>query len=240
MNNNNTQRPLRFLWFVSLSYAMVLVFANVFDPRLVNIFGIVTDAGTIIFPLTFVLSDIITEVYGYKHARHAIWVGFLFNALFILYGQLVIHLPNPPYATHNDAFTVLFTLDRRIMLASAISYLFSEPLNSYVLAKLKIKSKGRHMPLRFVGSTFVSSGVDSLIFGFIAFSGLMSVPHLLQLIAAMWLIKVIMEIAGLPLSVSLARWLKRAEGMDIYDARTKFGVFQLECQYGEGDNRYRG
>lgn len=229
---------MRFLWFLSLSYAMVLVFANLFDPRLVNIFGMVTDAGTIIFPLTFILSDVITEVYGYKHARHAIWVGFLFNALFVLYGQIVIHLPNPPYPTHNDAFTTLFTLDRRILVASAISYLFSEPLNSYVLAKLKIKSKGRHMPLRFVASTFISSGVDSLIFGCIAFYGMMSNYNLLQLIVIMWLIKVVMEVAGLPLSVGLARWLKRAENMDIYDADTKFSVFNLECQYEDEHNRY--
>jgi len=182
---------------------------------------------------------LITEVYGYKHARQAIWIGFFFNAFFILYGQIVIHLPNPPYPSHNDVFTTLFTLDARIMLASSISYLFSEPLNSYVLAKLKIKTQGRFMPARFVGSTIVSSGADSFIFGALAFYGSMSGGNLLVLILTMWGIKVVMEICGLPLSLKFAKKLKKAEKMDIYDIDTRFGLFSLEYKYTLKQNMYK-
>lgn len=229
----------RFLWFCTLSYTMILVFVNLFDPRIINIFGLVTDAGTLIFPLTFLLSDLITEVYGYKHSRHAIWVGFFFSSLFIAYGQLVIHLPNPPYPTHNDMFTTIFSLDRRIIFASMLSYLCSEPLNSYVLSKLKIKTRGKFMPLRFVGSTAVGSGADSFIFGILAFYGTMSNYNLLMLILTMWFIKIVMEVCGLPFTTKLAKVLKHAERIDIYDIDTKFGIFSLDARYTAKQNRYR-
>lgn len=237
-NDRSILAQPRFLWFLTLSYSMALVFANLFDPRIVNIFGLITDAGTIIFPLTFLLSDLITEVYGYKQARQAIWTAFLFNFLFIVYSQIVIHLPNPPYPTHNDVFTTLFTMDARIMLASWISYLCAEPLNSYVLAKLKIKTHGRFMSFRFVSSTVVSSVVDSCIFGVMAFYGTMSNHNLYILIATMWLIKVTIEICGLPLSLKLAKRLKRAERVDIYDFNTNFNLFSLEHKYLPKQNKF--
>lgn len=235
-----SQSQPRFLWFLTLAYSMVLVFANLFDPRLVSIFGLITDAGTLIFPLTFLLSDLITEVYGYKQARRAIWVGFLFNILFILYGQLVIHMPNPSYPTHNEAFNVLFTLDTRVILASLVSYLCSEPLNSYVLAKLKIKTKGKHMSLRFVASTVVASGFDSFVFGITAFYGVIgnNSNDLLTLILTMWLIKVFIEICGLPLSLKCANALKSAEQLDIYDSNTNFTIFALDYRYGAQQNKF--
>ena len=239
---SNTINPInsgpKFLWFLTLSYTMLLTFVNLFDPRIVNIFGWVTDAGTIIFPLTFLLSDLITEVYGYKHARQAIWIGFIFSALFIIYGQIVIHLPDPPYSTHNDLFTTLFTLDRRIILSSAFSYLCSEPLNSYILSKIKIKMRGKFMPLRFVASTAISSGADSFIFGILAFAGTMNNYNLLWLILTMWYIKVVMEICGLPLTIKLAKKLKKIEQIDIYDIDTKFNIFSLDARYVTKQNKY--
>lgn len=234
----NTNSQPRFLWFFILSYTMILVFVNLFDPRIVNIFGLVTDAGTLIFPLTFLLSDLITEVYGYKHARRAIWVGFLFSIFFIVYGQIVIHLPDPLYPTHNDVFTVLFSLDRRIVIASMISYLCAEPLNSYVLSKIKIKTSGKFMSMRFVLSTAASSGADSFIFGILAFFGVINNYNLLSLILTMWFVKVVIEICGLPLTIKLAKMLKKAEQMDIYDIDTKFNLFSLEYQYTDKQNKY--
>jgi uncharacterized integral membrane protein (TIGR00697 family) len=161
-------RP-NYLWFLTLSYSMVIVLANWFDPRLISFFGLTTDAGTLIFPLTFLLSDLITEVYGYKFARQAIWCGFLFNALFIVYGQIVVRMPSPAFPTNNEMFDTLLTMNFRIIIASAISYLISEPMNSLVMAKLKIKMHGRYLGIRFVLSTVFASCIDSFIFGTIAF-----------------------------------------------------------------------
>ncbi|HSW93386.1 MAG TPA: queuosine precursor transporter [Gammaproteobacteria bacterium] len=227
-----------FLWFLTLTYAMVIVLANWFDPRLIKIAGLTTDAGTLIFPLTFLLSDLITEVYGYKHARRAIWCGFLFNALFIIYGQLVIHLPSPDYPTNNAMFDTLLTTNIRIILASGISYLISEPLNSYIMAKLKIKMHGRHIGVRFLASTLFASGLDSFIFSTIAFYGVMNNINLWYLILTMWLIKVLIETLGLPVSIRLAKKLKQAEKLDIYDKNTDFNLFRLDAEYSEKDNKY--
>lgn len=217
---------------------MVIVLANWFDPRLIRVFGLTTDAGTLIFPLTFLLSDLITEVYGYKHARRAIWCGFLFNILFIVYGQLVIHMPSPDFPTNNAMFDTILAANIRIIIASSISYLISEPFNSLVMAKLKIKLQGRLIGLRFLASTFVASGIDSFIFGIIAFYGVMSNANLIYLILSMWLIKVIIEVAGLPISVQLARKLKQMEKLDIYDKRTNFSLFTLDANYTDKDNEF--
>jgi queuosine precursor transporter len=228
----------RYLWFIMLSYTMVIVLANWFDTRLVHVLSLDTDAGTLIFPLTFLLSDLITEVYGYKHARRAIWCGFLFNFVFIAYGQLVIHLPSPSYPTNNASFDALLAANTRIIIASAISYLCAEPLNSLIIAKLKIKTKGRYMGVRFVLSTVVASGVDSVIFGTLAFYNVMSNINLFYLIVTMWLIKVFVEIIFLPISIGLAKKLKKLEQLDIYDKNTAFNVFSLNTSYTAKDNKF--
>lgn len=229
----------KFLWFLVVSYCVVILLANWFDPRLVSFFGLTTDAGTLIFPLTFLLSNLITEVYGYKHARRAIWCGFLFNIIFILYGQLIIHLPSPSYPTHNAMFDTILALNARIIFASTISYFISEPLNSFVMAKLKIKMQGRHLGLRFILSTVLASGIDSFIFGFIAFYGMMNLEHLISLILTMWLIKVFIEIIGLPFSIKLTHKLKKIEELDIYDKKTKFNLFSLEAEYTVKENKFK-
>lgn len=217
---------------------MAIAFANWFDARLVSILGFVTDAGTLIFPLTFLLSDLITEVYGYKHARRAIWCGFFFNCIFIIYGQIVIHMPSPSFPTNNSLFDTILALNTRIITASFVSYLCSEPLNSFIMAKMKISANGKLMWLRFVSSTVGSAALDSLIFSTIAFYGTMNNGNLFNLIVVMWLIKVFVEIAGLPFSIRLANKLKKLEHLDIYDKKTRFNIFKLEAVYESSSNEF--
>jgi len=230
---------VNYLWFLTLAYTMAIVFANWFDPRLITIAGLNTDAGTLIFPFTFLLADLITEVYGYKYARRAIWCGFLFNAIFIIYGQIVIHMPSPNYPTNNELFDKILTINCRIILASGISYIIAEPANSYLMAKLKIKFYGRLLAVRFLSSTVIASGIDSLIFGVIAFYGVIDNKNLLDLIVTMWLIKVAIELCGLPIAIKLAKNLKQVEQLDIYDRKTNFNVFKLDTNYTTTDNEYR-
>ncbi len=239
MSNSKIQQYPQLLWFIQLSYTAVILLANWFDIRMIKIGSIETDAGTLIFPFTFILSDLITEVYGYKFARRAIWVGFMFNFVFVLYGQLIIHLPSPDYAlATNDKFDSLLGFNARIIIASTISYLCAEPLNSFIMAKLKLKTGGRLMWLRFVSSTAVAALFDSFLFGTLAFYGTMPVSDLLIFNGTMWAIKVFIEICGLPLSLSLARRLKRHEELDMYDVGTKFSLFTLEASYAKSNNHY--
>jgi uncharacterized integral membrane protein (TIGR00697 family) len=240
MNNNPSikQYP-QALWFLQVSYVCVILLANWFDIRFIHVIGLDTDAGTLIFPLTFLLSDLITEVYGYKYARRAIWTGFLFNFLFIMYGQLVIHLPSPSFAiSDNQNFDALLGFNTRIIIASTISYLCSEPMNSFIMAKLKIKTHGKMMSLRFVLSTVVASLFDSFVFGTLAFYGTMPNNDLIKFNATMWLIKVIVEILGLPFSLRAAAKLKRYEKLDMYDNGTNFNIFSLDATYANKNNKY--
>ncbi len=228
------------LWFLTLTYTMVMILANWFDPRLITLFGYPTDAGTLIFPFTFLLADLITEVYGYKHARRAIWCGFLFNLVFFLYGQTVVHMPSPDYPTNNEMFDTLHTTNLKVILASSLSYLASEPLNSFVMAKLKIKMNGKHLWLRFLASTILASGADSFIFGVMAFYGTMTQANLFSLVITMWCVKMGIEIAGIPASIMLANTLKRVEKLEIYDKQTDFSLFDLNTNYQAKDNEYSG
>lgn len=228
----------KYLFLLMLSYCVCILLANWFDPRLVSIGGLVTDAGTLVFPVGFLLSDLITEVYGYKKARQAIWLGFLFNIVFLLYGQLVIHLPSPNFANHNNEFDELLRADIRVIIGSFCSYLIAEPINSWIMAKLKLRMHGRMMAVRFLSSTLFASLLDSSIFSTLAFSGVMPNQDLVKLILTMWFIKVVVEAVGLPFSIKLAHTLKQAEKLDIYDLDTQFSLFSLDTQYEASANRY--
>lgn len=228
----------KYLWFLILCYTMIIVISNWFDPRLIKIIGLDTRASTLIFPFTFLLSDLITEVYGFKLARRAILCGFFFNLFFILYGQIVTHLPSPDYHSNNHLFDSIHSTSTRIIIASIISYFCAEPLNSIVMAKLKIKLNGKFLSLRFVASTVLASGLDSLIFSTLAFFGTIASHHLIKMVFVMWFIKVLIEILGLPLSVHFAKRLKQIEQLDIYDRRTNFYMFCLDAEYTIKDNEF--
>ena len=242
INDSSKNSPViihsSYLWYLTLTYTMIIVLANWFDPRLIRIWGLTTDAGTLIFPLSFLLSDLITEVYGYKYARRTIWCGFMFNVFFILYGQIVIHMPNPNFATNNALFDTLLATNFRIILASFISYLLSESLNSYLIAKTKIRVRGKYMASRFFLSSFLASGLDSMIFTMIAFYKSIPDSVLITMMVTMWFIKVFMELCGLPLSVNLVNKLKRIEEIDIYDKKTKFNLFRFDLDYVEQENEF--
>ena len=214
-----------------MSYAMMLVMANWFDPRLVSLFGLNTDAGTLAFPVSFLLADVITEVYGYKFARLAIWIGFFWNMLFLAYGMLITHLPNPTYIHGKQSFDLMFSADVRIIIASVCSYFCAEPLNALLIAKLKILSQGRKMPIRFIASTVCASAVDSSIFTLIAFLGVIPNQQIWIFIGTMWGIKVMVEILGLSLSIPLALKLKKLEHLDRFDTQTRFTLFSLDLRY---------
>ncbi len=242
MSENKThvvQNHPKYLWFLILSYSMIIAISNWFDARLVNIFGMTISPGALIFPVTFLLSDMITEVYGYKHARRAIWSAFLFNVIFIGYGQIIIHLPSPSFATDNATFNKLISANIFIILGSFASYLVSEPINSYILAKLKIKYRGQYTSLRFIGSTIVASALDSVVFAIIAFYKIYSTHDIMKIIIDIWITKTIIEILGLKLSIRLTKFLKKSEKLDIYDVDTNFSPFSLEATYNSKNNQYK-
>lgn len=233
------QNQPKYLWFLILSYSMVIAISNWFDARLVEIFGMAISPGALIFPATFLLSDIITEVYGYKHARRAIWSAFLFNLIFIGYSQLLVHLPSPRFATDNAVFNKLISDNTYIILGSFSSYLLSEPLNSYILAKLKKKYNGQYIAIRFVLSTVIASFLDSIVFATIAFYKIYSLHDITKIIFDIWITKTTIEIIGLRFSIRLSKLLKKSEKLDIYDDKTDFTLLSLEANYTSINNKYK-
>ncbi|MBS0351645.1 MAG: queuosine precursor transporter [Proteobacteria bacterium] len=228
----------KYLWFLTLAYSMTLAISNWFNARLVFIFHKTISPGALIFPLTFLVADIITEVYGYKYMRKAIWAALLFNIIFWGYGQLIIHLPSPAYSVDNAAFDKFLAVDGRVIAGSFIAYLISEPLNSFILAKIKVWMKGEYMGIRFVASTVLAAGLDTLFFTFIAFYKSLGIDNLLVLGFNIWVFKVAIEILGLPISIRLAKFIKKKEEVDMYDTHTQFNIFKLESKYQAGDNKY--
>lgn len=229
----------KYLWFLILSYSMVIAISNWFDARLVEIFGMVISPGALIFPITFLLSDMITEVYGYKHARRAIWAAFLFNIIFICYGQILIHLPSPSFATDNAVYNKLLSVNFFIIFGSFLSYLISEPINSYILAAMKKKYNGQYIAIRFFLSTIVASFLDSAIFASIAFCRVYPMHDIAKIILDIWIIKTSIEIIGLPFSIRLAKLLKKSEHLDIYDYDTNFTPLSFEAVYSKNNNKYK-
>jgi uncharacterized integral membrane protein (TIGR00697 family) len=229
-----------FLWFLMLSYSMLTALLNWFDARLIELFKITTTPGTLIYPLSFLISGMITEIYGYKYARRAIWAAFFFNILFIVFGQVVINMPSPDFATkNNEAFNKLLSINSRVIVASFIAYLVSEPLNSYIIAKLKIRFMGKFIRLRFITSSILATSIDSLIFVTIVFSPKYNIKSLLELTFNMWWLKSIVELLGLAIAIKLTKKLKQIEKIDVYDFDTSFKPFSLNIIYTQKNNLYK-
>lgn len=231
-------RP-KYLWLLLMTYTIVLFASNCFDPRHIKILGLCTGAGSIAFPLTYLLADIITEVYGYKNARVAILSGLLFLAVFVLYGQFVLYFLNPT-SSFQAPLSKFLSIDKYIIFASIVSYLATESINSYLVAKLKIIFKGQYMGLRFIAATIMAYIVDELTYAPIAFHSLIhNLSDLTHHIIDSWIFMFSIEIILLPLSIRLAKAMKRIEGSDIYDTNTKFSLFSLEDRYKVADNHYK-
>lgn len=187
--------------------------------------------GNLFFPVSYIFGDVLTEVYGYSRARRAIWAGFggLVFASFMTF--VILNMPPSPSEPYNvqlqPALEVVFGSTWRIVLASMIAYWLGDFANSFVMAKMKLWTQGRWLWTRTIGSTMVGQGVDSLTFYPIAFAGLWEGETILKVIAFNWTMKVLVEIVFTPLTYVVVGFLKRREGVDVYDRSTHFTPFSL-------------
>lgn len=228
----------KYLFLLILSYSMFVIMSNWYDSRLIEILGISITPGALIYSITFLQSNIITEVYGFKNARLAIFYALVFNFLFVIYGWAVMTLPSPSNLLINSSFNDFLVLNSRIIIASFFSYSISEPINSYMVSKLKIRLNGQYVGIRFLISTLFSGIIDTMLFIFIAFYGTVKSQELISLIVHVWLIKTGVEILFLPIAIRLSKKLKNIEKLDIYDTYTKFTLFSLDTSYTDINNKY--
>lgn len=218
-----------FLYYdlIIVVFAASLLISNLAATKLVAFGPIITDGGAILFPLVYILGDILTEVYGYKYARRAIWAGFGVMLLAVVAFTIVKYLPVAPDYTSQESFEAILGFFPRIVLASLCAFLVGEFLNSYVLAKLKIRTKGKKLWLRLIGSTMVGELFDTIVFALIAFGGILSSQDMLVFIAVGWGFKTGVEIIMLPITYRVINFLKKREKSDAYDKKTDFNPLRI-------------
>lgn len=190
--------------------------------KLIFLFGFLVPAGIIIFPLSYLFGDVLTEVYGYGAARRVIWLGFACNLLAVIAIYLGGLAPAAPFWHNQAAYETILGFTPRLLLASFIAYLVGEFTNSFVLAKLKIATKGHWLWTRTIGSTLLGEGVDTIIFISIAFWGIIPSQLLLTAILTQWAFKVLYEVIATPFTYLVVGFLKRRESLDTYDYQTNF------------------
>ncbi len=224
---------LRFYDFVMAAFVAILLLSNVLGAgKVAQIwlpgvgywpFG----AGILFFPVGYVIGDILTEVYGYARARRVIWAGFAATLFMALMAWVVVVLPPAPDWTNQPAYEAVFGQVPRIVFASVCAFWAGEFVNSYVLARLKLMTGGRHLWLRTIGSTIAGQGVDSMIFYPLAFLGAEGWTSglVVTVLFTQWALKVGWEVLLTPLTYAVVGWLKRAEGMDVFDDGTDFTPF---------------
>jgi uncharacterized integral membrane protein (TIGR00697 family) len=219
-------------WYPAVVAVFVtcLITANIIAVKPVEVGGFIFPAAVVIFPLAYIFGDILTEVYGYARARQTIWIGFACNLIAVVAIYLGGLLPAAGFWPDQAAYQSILGFTPRLLLASFAAYLIGEFLNSFVLAKLKVKTSGRYLWIRTIGSTLVGELADSAVFITVAFLGVWPGDQIVTGVLTQWSIKVVYEIIATPLTYAVVGFLKRAEGVDIYDRATDFTPFKFETR----------
>ena len=222
---------LRYYDVVMAAFVAILLLSNVLGAGKVAVielpfvgqwpFG----AGILFFPVSYVIGDVLTEVYGYARARRVIWVGFGAIVFMAAMAWVVVRLPPAPDWTNQPAYEAIFGQVPRIVGASVCAFWAGEFVNSFVLAKMKVWTKGRALWTRTIGSTFFGQAVDSLIFYPVAFLGIWTTEAVVTVMITNWALKVVWEAVLTPVTYMVVNRLKKAEGVDLYDIETDFSPF---------------
>ncbi|WP_298811192.1 queuosine precursor transporter [uncultured Sphingomonas sp.] len=227
-------RSLRFYDFVMAAFVAILLLSNVLGAGKVAVMTLPVvgewpfGAGLLFFPVSYVIGDVLTEVYGYARARRVIWAGFAATVFMAFMAWVVVALPPAPDWTNQAAYETVFGQVPRIVFASMCAFWAGEFVNSYVLARMKVWSGGRHLWMRTIGSTIAGQGVDSLIFYPLAFLGAAGWTSdlVVTVLFTQWALKVAWEALLTPVTYLVVGGLKRAEGIDVFDQATNFSPFR--------------
>ncbi len=215
---------------VMAAFVAILLLSNVIGAAKVSsLGGWEFGAGILFFPLGYVIGDVLTEVYGYARARRCIWVGFSALLFMAFMSWVVVSLPPAPGWTGQAAYESVFGQVPRIVFASIVAFWAGEFVNSYVLARMKIWTQGKHLWSRTIGSTIFGQGVDSLIFYPLAFWGVWETSQVMTVLVTNWLLKVSWEVVLTPVTYLVVNKLKQHEGVDLFDEGTDFTPFKTQA-----------
>jgi len=226
-NAERSNRGFRYFDLVMVGFVAILMISNVASTKIVTMGPFTFDGGTILFPLSYIFGDILTEVYGYARSRRVIWMGFGATFLMAVVFAIVGALPSAEGWENQAAYQSILGMTPRIVLASLVAYAVGSFANSWVLAKLKVLTEGKWLWTRTIASTLVGEGIDTVLFILIAFSGVLPRVLLISLIASNYVFKCGIEALATPVTYWLVRVLKESEHEDYYDADTDFTPFKL-------------
>ncbi|MEZ5358996.1 MAG: queuosine precursor transporter [Candidatus Zixiibacteriota bacterium] len=222
-------RQYKYYDFIMAIFVMVLLCSNLIGPaKIWSIYGLSFGAGILFFPISYLFGDILTEVYGYARTRKVIWAGFGALVFATIMTRVVLALPPAEGWVGQEALDFVFGSTPRIVFASITAYWVGEFSNSYVLAKMKLWTKGRFLWMRTIGSTIVGTGIDSAIFYPVAFWGVWTNEQVISVMLGNYALKVLWETVATPFTYKIIGFLKRIEHEDYYDTNTDFTPFSVK------------
>ena len=227
MRSERQPKAFKYFDLIMALFVAVLLVSNIASTKIVVLGPLTFDGGTLLFPVSYIFGDILTEVYGYGRSRRVIWMGFFSALLMVVTLTVVGWLPPAEGWEGQDAYQAILGMTPRIVLASLIAYWAGEFSNSYTLARMKVLTKGRWLWMRTIGSTIVGEGVDTLLFVTIAFLGVLPGELLLSVALSNYLFKTGLEAVMTPVTYRVVSFLKRAEMEDYYDTNTDFNPFYV-------------
>ena len=219
------QKSYKYLTSISVFFVSVLLISNIASTKIIDLKWFLFDGGTLLFPLSYIFGDILTEVYGFKRSRRVIWIGFFSAFLMSAVLMFVGWLPSAQGWENQEAYQKILGLTPRIVIASLIAYFAGEFSNSVILAKMKIWTKGKKLWTRTIGSTIIGEGLDTVLFVMIAFWGVLPSGLILTIIISNYIFKTGLEILLTPVTYKTVKFLKNKEREDYYDDKTKFNPF---------------
>ena len=213
--------------FAGILFAITLLVSNLLATKIILVGSWAAPAGVLIFPIAYIINDVIVEVWGYRKARLIIWSGFAVNLLAVLFFTLAIIAPSAPFWQNQQAFSTILGNTPRIVIASLLAYLTGSFLNAYVMSRVKILMKGRNFSVRAILSTLFGETADSLIFITIAFAGSFPLEVILGMVATQACIKTLYEIVVLPFTILIVNKVKQIEGIDTFDESISYNPFSI-------------
>ncbi len=221
-------KSYRYIDFITAAFASVLILSNIASSKIASIGGISFDGGTILFPLAYIFGDILTEVYGYARARRVIWIGFAMNILMVATFWVVGKLPADATWGLQESYMSILGVVPRIVLGSLVAYLIGEFINSFVLSRMKVRSRGKHFWARALGSTVVGQFFDTTVFLLIAFAGVLPWDLIMTIWYVNYIFKIAVELVLLPVTYKITRLLKQKEETDVLDVQANYNPFQFK------------
>ena len=211
----------------SILFTVCLIASNILETKQMVFGPLHITGGLLIFPISYIVNDVVCEVWGYRRASILIWTGFLTNFAFMMVAYIADAIPGAPYWENEEGFHAIFGLTPRIALASFVSFIAGSFVNAYVMSRMKIADKGKRFPLRAIMSTVWGEGADSLFFFPLAFYDVLPNYELPLMMLSQMVLKTVYEIIVLPITIRVVNWVKEYEGEDVYDTHVDYNIFAI-------------